>query len=168
MQVRLIANLPLLDSQHTLHMPVGQDLALLTSEQLRRLEHIFNLAAVHVILGQLVQVLVAETVLLAIGGTVEEVDPDVSARGCAEVVVLHADVDAGLEGGVDVVDAVGGEEEDAFVVFEDAEEDGDEFVSFQVVRAALLEEDVGFVEEEDGVPFAGHLEDVGKGRFNFG
>ena len=66
-------------------------------------------------------------------------------------------MDAGLEGGVDVVDAVGGEEEDAFVVFQDAEEDGDEFVALQVVRAALFEEDVGFVEEEDGVPFARHL-----------
>ena len=81
-------------------------------------------------------------------------------RRGAEVVVLHADVDAGLEGGVDVVDAVGGEEEDAFVVFEDAEEDGDEFVAFEVVGGALFEEDVGFVEEKDGVPFGGHFENV--------
>jgi hypothetical protein len=31
-------------------------------------------------------------------------------------------VDAGLEGGVEGLDAVGCEEEDAFIVFEDAEE----------------------------------------------
>ena len=90
-----------------------------------------------------------------------------TGRG-VEFAVLHADVDAGLEGGVDVVDAVGGEEEDPLVVFEDAEEDGDELVAFEVVRAALLEEDVGFVEEEDGVPFAGHFEDVGERGLHFG
>ena len=32
-------------------------------------------------------------------------------------------MDAGLEGGVDVVDPVGGEEEDALVVLENAKED---------------------------------------------
>ena len=56
-------------------------------------------------------------------------------------------MDTRLEGGIDVVDAVGGEEEDAFVVFQDAEEDGDEFVPLHIVRAALFEEDVRFVEE---------------------
>ena len=85
-----------------------------------------------------------------------------ASRRRAELFILHADMDTGLKGGVDVVDAVGGEEEDAFVVFEDTEEDGDEFVAFEVVGGALFEEDVGFVEEEDGVPFGGHFEDVGE------
>ena len=48
-----------------------------------------------------------------------------AAGGGGEVGVLHGDVDPGLECWIDVFDAVGGEEEDAFVVFEDAEEDCD-------------------------------------------
>ena len=49
-----------------------------------------------------------------------------AAGGKGEVLVSHGDVDARLEGGVDVVDAVGGEEEDSLVVFEDTEEDSRE------------------------------------------
>lgn len=45
-----------------------------------------------------------------------------AGRG-GEVLIFHADVDARLEGGVDVLDPVGGEEKNAFVVFKDAEED---------------------------------------------
>ena len=71
-------------------------------------------------------------------------------------------MDTRLERGVDVVDTIGGEEEDPLVIFQDAKEDGNEFVPLEVVGAALFEEDVGFVEQEHGVPFAGHLEDVGK------
>ena len=151
----------LLNSQHTLYVLVAQPLTLPTSQQLRRLEHILNLPPIHLIPRQHIKVFVTE-VMLAFGRRVEEIDPDVAARGFAELAVPHADVDAGLKGGVDVVDAVGGEEKDAFVVFKDAEEYGDEFVALQVVRAALFEEDVGFVEEEDGVPFACHFEDVGQ------
>ena len=161
-QLCLITNVPLLDSQYTLHMLVGQVLVLLTGEELRSLEHILNLTAIHVIVRQLIQVFVTETVLLAIEGRTEKIDPNMSARGCAEFVILHADVDARLESRIDVVDSVGGEEENAFVVFQYAKEDGNEFVSLQIMRAALLKEDVGFVEEEDGVPFAGHLKHVGK------
>ena len=154
-QLRLITNMALLNSQHTLYVLKAQPHTLPTSQQLRRLEHILNLPPIHLIPRQHIEFLVAEA--MALGRGVEEIDPDVAARGFAELAVAHADVDAGLEGGVDVVDAVGSEEEDAFVVLEDAEEDGDEFVALQVVRAALFEEDVGFVEEEDSVPFAGHF-----------
>lgn len=51
----------------------------------------------------------------------EEVAPNMAAGGNGEVVIVHGDVDAGLEGRVDVVDAVGGEEEDALVVFQHVE-----------------------------------------------
>ena len=42
-------------------------------------------------------------------------------------------MDPALESGVHVLDTVGGEEEDAFVVFEGAEEDGDDFVALKIV-----------------------------------
>ena len=166
MQLRLITNMALLNSQHIVYMLVVQHLTLPTSQQLRRLEHILNLPPIHLMTRQHIEFFVTEAMVLPLGRSVEEIDPDVAARGFAELAVPHADVYAGLEGGVDVVDPVGGEEEDAFIVLEDAEEDGDEFVAFQVVRAALFEEDVGFVEEEDSVPFACHFEDVGQRGFH--
>ena len=166
-QLCLIADVLLLDSQHTLHMLIGQVPALLTGEELRSLEHVLDLAAIHVVVRQLVQLFLTEIVPFAIGGRVEEIDPNMSARGCAEFVVLHADVDTRLESGIDVIDSVGGKEEDAFVIFEHAEEDGNEFVSLQIMRAALLKEDIGFVQEENCVPFAGHLKYIGEREFNF-
>jgi hypothetical protein len=49
--------------------------------------------------------------------------PDGGAAGGVERRVVQGDLDAGLEGAVEGADAVGGEEEDAGVVFEGAEED---------------------------------------------
>lgn len=90
-------------------------------QQLPRLQHILNLAPIHRNLSQLIKIFITEIVGLRRDS--QEVGPDVAAGGAAEFGVFHRDVDAGLEGGVDVFDAVGGEEEDSFVVFEDAEED---------------------------------------------
>ena len=45
---------------------------------------------------------------------------------------------AGLEGGVEGLDAVGCEEEDALKVFQEAEEDGDEGVAAYVLGLACL------------------------------
>lgn len=69
-------------------------------------------------------------------------------------------MDSGLESGVHVGDTVGSEKQDAFVVFQRAQEDRDELVSLEVVGGALLEEDVALVEQENGVPLRDHLEDV--------
>lgn len=56
-------------------------------------------------------------------GAGEEILPHVATGGGREVFVGYADVDSGLERGVDVVDAVGREGEDSFKVFQDSEED---------------------------------------------
>ena len=109
-----------------------------TRKQLRRLENILDLASIHLIRRQSIQILPAEVVLFRPAGSGQEIAPDVSARGDAEFFVLHAYVDARLEGGVDVVHAVGGEEEDAFVIFEDAQEYGNELVAFEVVGASSV------------------------------
>ena len=90
--------------------------------------------------------------------------PDLHAAGPVERRQAQGDVDAGLEGLVEGADAVGGEEEDPREVVESAEEDGDEGVALQVFVVAVLQEDVGFVEEEDGVPGGGVVEDF----FEFG
>ena len=73
---------------------------------------------------------------------------------------MHAKVDTRLEGRIDILNTIGGEEENAFVVLEHAEEDGYEFVALEVLRTTLLKKDIGFIKEEDSIPLSSHLEDV--------
>lgn len=68
-------------------------------------------------------------------------------------------MDPGLEGRVKGFDAVGSEEENALEVFQETEKDGDQCVAVEIMDAAALEEDVGFVEEEDGAPCVREVED---------
>lgn len=74
-------------------------------QQLRRLEHILDLAAIQRVFGEAIEIGVAEVVALGRDG--EEIGPNVAAGGGGEFVICHRDVNAGLEGGVDVFDAVG-------------------------------------------------------------
>jgi hypothetical protein len=85
------------------------------------LDNILDLATVHGQLRELVNLLVSEG-LRCVGGR-EERAPDEAPRAGGELRIVDGDVDARLEGGVEGLDAVGGEEEGAFVVFKDAEED---------------------------------------------
>ena len=59
--------------------------------------------------------------------------------------VVEADVDAALECGVERLHSVRGQEHDAFVVFEHAQKDRDEFVALQLMEATLFEEYIGFI-----------------------
>ena len=68
-------------------------------------------------------------------------------------------MDARLERLVEGADAVGGQEEDSREVIEGAEEDGDEGVALEGFVVAVLQEDVGFVEQEDGAPGGAVVED---------
>ena len=70
----------LLNGQHILYVLVAEPLTLPTSQQLRRLEHIFNLPPIYLIPRQHIELLVAEA-MLALGRSVEEIHPDVAARG---------------------------------------------------------------------------------------
>ena len=82
----------------------------------------------------------------------EEAPPDLLARFVAEAVVRQHDRDAGQDRVVDLADTVGGQEEQPAEVLEPSQEDGDDGVAPNVPRDAPFEEDVGFVEQEDGVP----------------
>ena len=74
-------------------------------------------------------------------------------------------MDTALESLIEHADAVGGEEEDPLEVFKSAEEDGNEGVAFEILVVAILEEDVGFVEEEDGGEGYGVVEDFFEALF---
>ena len=79
-----------------------------------------DLSSVHVVLGQLAdvvtQVVIVDLSFSQVLETVEEVAPDLAALGLREVFVVQRQLDAGFEGLVERPDAVGGEDEDSVVV----------------------------------------------------
>ena len=60
------------------------------------------------------------------------------------------------------INSVCGKEEDTLEVLEHAKEDGYKGITANVVVSACFEEDVGFVEEEEGAPSVRHVEDFGQ------
>lgn len=78
--------------------------------------------------------------------------PDLRTRRRGQRAEVQRNVDAREERFVEGLDAVRGEEEDTRVIFEVAQEAGDHSVALEVVQATLLEEDIGFVDEDDGFP----------------
>lgn len=53
---------------------------------------------------------------------------------------------------VECLDAIGGEEEDTLEVFEETEKDADQRIAVDIVDRPFLQEDVGFVEEQECAP----------------
>ena len=119
-------------------------------------DDVLDLAAVDVVRGEAgdVEFVGGEA------GVLEEVAPDGGAAVPGVRLVVQRDRDAGVEGLVEAADAVSGEEHDAVVLLEQAQEDADHGVAVDVVVGTALEEDVGLVEQDDRVPVAGDLEDV--------
>ena len=64
--------------------------------------------------------------------------PDAILSLGREFAITKSDMYAGLEGRVESLDAIGGEEEDALEVFQEAEEDADEGVAGDVLGLASL------------------------------
>ena len=76
-------------------------------------------------------------------------------------------VDTRLESIIERLHAVRGKEQDPLEVLEQPEEDGNQSVAVDVLDGTLLEEDIGFVEEQDGTPAVGDVEDFVKFGFQF-
>jgi hypothetical protein len=76
--------------------------------------------------------------------------------------VLDSQMDARLESRIKFLRTIRGKKEDAFVVFEEAEEDGDEGVANEVVFATLGQENIRFIEQENGAPGFCALKDCAK------
>lgn len=122
-----LPNLPLLRSsppillpqpQHDIHMRPRQPLPLLRSQQLHRLKHIHNLAPIELPHRQSIDLLVGKRRGVFVGAR-EEGGPQHAVGVEVQLVVLEEEVDAGFERGVDVVDAVGRQEEDALVILQE-------------------------------------------------
>lgn len=145
---------------------MGQLALITTSHQPRNLDNVLDLATVHIHARQLHQPLGSNRVLLNTG--VEEVIPDRLAALNGKILVSERDVNARLGCRVEYLDTVDGEENCAFAVLEDAEEDGDELIALEVVEGASREEDVGLVEKENGVSAAAELKDILELGLDFG
>ena len=68
-------------------------------------------------------------------------------------------MDTRLKGVIEGLHAIGGEEEDALEVFEQAEEDADKGIATYVLSLAGLEEDVSFVQQENCAPRMSDIQD---------
>lgn len=120
------------------------------SQRIRSPRRILDLPSINILLRKLYQPLFLEFRLSTIQWWYSDFDayfgeecaPDLGFGGLREFLEVEGDVDTGEEGFVECFDAVGGEEEDAAVVFDVAEEDGDHGVSFEVVKGTLFQEDV--------------------------
>ena len=97
----------------------------------------------------------------------DESGPDLRFRLLAQLIIFDTEVDAALDRLVEDGHSVRGQDHDALEVLELPEEDGDEGVVLQVVLGARFEEDVGFVEEEDGFPASDEVEDFREADFEF-
>ena len=115
-------------------------------QRLRRPARVLDLPPVHVARGEARRgVLDLRGVREA--GLLEERAPDALARAVLQLPEVQRDVNAGEEGFVERRDPVCGEEEDAAVVLDVSQEDGDHCVTLHVGQRALLEEYIGL---EDG------------------
>ena len=177
------------DLQNQLDMLLVQPFAAPQSKQLSSLEHVLDLAPVEgqgarevveigladfvrertfevLLLGLLVVVVAAAfrdlCTSCCLRGVMllEEIGPDCAAGLDCELFVVDGDEDAALECRVEGLHAVGRQDHVAVVVFEHAEEDADQLVALEFVQAALFQEHVCFVEQEDGVPARAHVEDA--------
>jgi hypothetical protein len=147
----------------------AERLLLVDSQGLRRAYRILDLSPVEVMLGEVVEVRVAEghrgrafedahflnehleDSFLGLGRelAVAESDVDTRLEGVVEglgreLVGFFCNFSAGGTGGT-YLDAVGGQEKDALEVLEQAEEDAHERVAVDILDRALLEEDIRLV-----------------------
>ena len=114
------------DLHNPLHMLQPHGRLLMQRQRLRTPDQILDLPSIQLVAREHVELVLAEVRdghLLAHHG--DEHAPDGLLGAVRELAVAQGDVDAGLEGVVEGFDAVGGEEEDALEVLEEAEEDGD-------------------------------------------
>ena len=147
-----------LDLNHVLQLVVIQRFAVELRQTLRSPDHILDLPSIDLGLRQtFVPFFIYLYILLS--QFVEEILPDLFARTDGEIVILKRDVDARFKGIIEGIHSVRSQEQDAFVVLQDAEEDRDKRISFHVVQTAALQEDVGFINEEHSFPSAGHIKD---------
>jgi len=85
--------------------------------------------------------------------------PNALARGGSQLVVEQLDRDARVERLVELAHTVGRQEQDALLLLEQAQEDADHRVAFDVFVRSAFHEHVGFVQEQDRVPCLADFED---------
>ena len=90
----------------------------------------------------------------------DESGPDLRLCFLAQLIVLDAQVDATLDRLVEDGHSVRGQYHHALEVLQLPQEDGDEGVVLQVVLGAGFEEDVGLVQQEDGLPAGDEVENL--------
>lgn len=129
-----------------------------SSKRVYRIDRIGDFSAVHI------QVLDALKGIFKVDGYHRGVEfaetllPECLADILLGLAEAEEEVNTGLYGNVEVVAAVSGQENDTLEVLQLAEEDGNDAVVFEVAslaRVAGFEENIGFVNQDDGFPECG-------------
>lgn len=92
-------------------MPITQCCILTRSQQLRGLQNILNLTSIQVNARQLLNLVLSKILSLRKGS------PDPATTLKRQALVSQTQMNARLEGRIDVINTVGSQEEEGFVVF---------------------------------------------------
>src|SRR6266576_6879578 len=71
---------------------------------------------------------------------------------------MHCELYSRLERFIECADAIGCKNEDTLIVFQDTEKHGYQCITLQICLRALLEEDIGFIEEDHTTPDGPNIE----------
>jgi hypothetical protein len=142
-------------------MPIVHLFLLQLSQQSRYGDRIANLPSIHVDVRQLAHVAanilevdVNRLCILIIHAleVAQQGRPDLLSLRSAYSLAMHRDLDARFEKFVKRDDTLARQDENAFVVFENTEEDSNESVPFEVGKRVLLKKRIDLVEEHDAAP----------------
>jgi len=86
--------------------------------------------------------------------------PDLQPGRLVQVALKQFDTHAAVEGGVEALHAVAGQEEHALLIFKQPQEDPHDGVARYLVFVPLLQLDVGLVQKQDSVPGLAYFEDL--------
>jgi hypothetical protein len=133
-------------------------------QQLYSLRDIPYLPSVEFLLRKLFNLLLREILVLL---TAEKWVTHTSARLETQPMILKREMDARFESCIDILDAVAGQKEEALIVFQDSEENGDTLVPCEVGGRTSFDVDVCLVEQENRSHSYRHLGYHREGSLNF-
>ena len=90
----------------------------------------------------------------------EKVPSDLLSRVEPECIVLQHEMDPAEDRFVEIRNSVGGQEQNAFAVFQHAKEHRDKLIATEVLLGALFHVYICFVQEDQCLSVAGDLEDA--------
>lgn len=119
--------------------------------------NILNLPAIDVSLSE---TLISSFVYVHFVLRAEEIFPDSFTRVDTQIIIFERHMDTRLESVIECGHTIARQEQYSFVVFQDAQENRNQGVAFQIMERATFKEDVSLVDKQDGLPGRSHVKDA--------